>query len=109
MLNKDKLYLVLDEKGTDVEYTIHVPADEDIYILKRSNSETWSDHVKEEVILTILNSGDGFKIKWEEKPGKVLDYSQTIELTIMLNFINSVSRMPNRYSIVDSDDVVDLV
>ena len=109
MLNKDKLYLVLDEKGADVEYTIHVPADEDIYILKRSAGSSWAEHAKENVILTVLDSGDGFKVKWEEKPGKVLDYSQTIELTIMLNFINSVSRMPNRYSIVDSDDIVDLV
>lgn len=109
MLNKDKFYLVLDEKGNDVEYTIHVPADEDIYILKRSGSGTWSEHAREETVLTILDSGNGFRIKWEEKPGKVLDYSQTNELTIMLNFINSVSRMPNRHSIVDSDDIVDLV
>lgn len=107
---EDKLYLVLDHDASNVEYTIHVPADEDIYVLKRSNSESWSSHVREETILTILNSGSGFRIKWEEQPkGKLLDYSQAIELTIMLNFINQVSRMPNNYKIVDAAQITDIV
>jgi hypothetical protein len=109
MYNKNKLYLVLDQKNDNVEYTIHVPEDEDIYVLRRSSSSTWSEDVRDEVILTILDSGNGLKLKWETKPNKVLDYSQVVELTIMLNFVNNVSRMPNKYNIVDSDDIVEVM
>ena len=48
MFNKNKLYLVLDPEGHNVEYTIHAPADEDIYVMRRSKSSTWSDHVQDE-------------------------------------------------------------
>jgi hypothetical protein len=107
---KDKLYLVLDSDANNVEYTIHVPADEDIYVLKRSSSETWSSHVREETVLTILNSGNGFRIKWEEKPQKnMLDYSEVVQLTIMLNFINQASSMPNSYKIIDADQMTDIM
>lgn len=110
MLSKNKLFLVLGKDGHDVEYTIHVPADEDIYVMRRSNSATWSDHVRDEVILTVLNSGDGYKIKWENKSNsKLLDYSQVVELTIMLNFINQTDSIPNKYTLVDVDDIVDIM
>lgn len=109
MFNKNKLYLVLDPEGHNVEYTIHAPADEDIYVMRRSKSSTWSDHVQDEIILTVFNTGDGYRIKWEEKPGKVLDYSQIAELTIMLNFMNHNESIPLKFTIVDADDIVDLV
>ena len=102
----DKTYIVLNSKMDTVEFTIHVPADEDVYVLKRSSSETWSSHVREETVLTILDSGDGFRIKWEEQPkGKMLDYTQVVALTIMLNFVNQVSRIPENYKIVDVDEI----
>ena len=106
---KDKLFLVLDETGHSVEYTIEAPSDEDVYFMRRSRNNSWSDHVKGELILTVFDTGNGFKIKWDTKPDKVLDYSQIVELTIMLNFLNDTSRMPNRYSVVDSEMIVDLV
>jgi hypothetical protein len=109
IFDKDKLFLVLDETGHNVEYTIEVPSDEDVYFMRRSRSGSWSENVKGELILTVLDSGDGFRFKWQEGKNKVLDYAQTIELNIMLNFLNDTSRMPNRYSIVDAEMIVDLV
>jgi hypothetical protein len=107
---KDKNYLILDSDSANVEYVIHIPADEDIYVLKRSVSETWSSNVRGETVLTLLNSGNGFKIKWEEKPEKnILDYSQAVQLTIMLNFVNQVSSMPSNYKIVNADDAIDIM
>ena len=106
---KDKLFLVLDETGHSVEYTIEAPSDEDVYFMRRSRNDCWSDTAKGELILTVFDTGNGFKIKWDTKPDKVLDYSQIVELTIMLNFLNDTSRMPNRYSVVDSEMIVDLV
>jgi hypothetical protein len=109
MLVKNKLYLVLNPENHDVEYTILSPFDEDIFVMRRSHSSAWSDHVRDEVIMTVFNTGDGYRIKWEEKTGKVLDYSQIAELTIMLNFINHNSTIPSKYTIIDADDIVDIV
>lgn len=108
-LENDKLFLVLDETGHSVEYTIEAPSEEDVYFMRRSRNNCWSDHVKGELILTVFDSGEGFRFKWESGKNKVLDYAQTVELNIMLNFLNNTSRMPNRYSVVNAEMVVDLV
>jgi hypothetical protein len=109
MINEDKLFLVLDETGHNVEYTIEMPSEEDAYFMRRSRSECWSESARGELILTVLDSGEGYRIKWETKPNKTLDYAQTVELTIMLNFLNNMSRMPNRYSVVNAELIVDIV
>lgn len=109
-MTQNKLYLVLNPEKDNVEYTIFVPGDEDIYVLRRSSDDCWSEHVRDEVVLTILNSGNGYKIKWEEaSKSKLIDYSQAVELTILLNFINAVDRNPSKYKIIDSDELVDLM
>lgn len=105
---KDKFYYVLD--GESIEYIIEEPLDEDIFVLRRSDSDNWSSHARGEKILTALNSGSGYKIKWEEKVDKTLDYSQVMELTIMLNFLNRHnSSNPMEYRIVPGESVSPLV
>lgn len=107
---QNKVYLVVNPEKDTVEYTIFVPGDEDIYVLRRSSDTQWQEHVRDEVVLTIFNSGDGYKIKWKESSkNKLLDYSQSIELTILLNFINTIDRHPFKYKFVDSDELVDLM
>ena len=109
-MTQNKVYLVLNAEKDTVDYTIFVPGDEDIYVLRRSSDTQWSEHVRDEVVLTILNSGDGYKIKWEESSkSKLIDYSQAVELTILLNFINAVDSNPSKYKIIDSDELVDLM
>lgn len=109
-MTQNKLYLVLNPEKDSVEYTIFVPGDEDIYVLRRSSDTCWSEHVRDEVVLTILNSGDGYKIKWEESSkSKLIDYSQAVELTILLNFINATDKYPFKYKIINSDDLIDLM
>lgn len=110
VMNSNKVYIVINTEKDNIEYTIFVPADEDIYVLRRSSSTAWSSHVRDEVILTILDSGNGFKVKWEEpNKNRMLDYSQAVELTLMLNFINAVDKNPSRFKIIDSDELVELM
>jgi hypothetical protein len=109
-MTQNKVYLVLNAEKDTVDYTIFVPGDEDIYVLRRSSDTQWSEHVRDEVVLTILDSGNGFKVKWEEPvKNKMLDYSQAVELTILLNFINAVDKHPFKFKIIDSDDLIDLM
>ncbi|NBW33879.1 MAG: hypothetical protein EBR30_02370 [Cytophagia bacterium] len=105
---KDKVYYVLNDDT--VQYIIEAPAEEDIYILKRSSSEYWTPRVRGEEVLTVLNSGNGYKIQWKESTGKVLDYAQAIELTIILNFLNQkCCNIPMKYSIVSAENVTELL
>jgi hypothetical protein len=114
-MTQNKVYLVLNPEKDTIEYTIFVPADKDIYVLRRSSDTEWSEHVRNEVVLTIsvqrsYSSDNGYKIKWEKSSkSKVIDYNQALELTILLNFINAVDKHPLKYKIIDLEDLTDLM
>lgn len=68
----------------------------DAWRLSYSKSNDWSEHVRGATILTVTNNGNGFKIKWEEKPEKnSLDYSQMRELQLVLTFIQQTDPVDN--------------
>lgn len=107
---KTKEYYVIDKQTQGVEYVIESPDDEDIFILRRSSNNNWSDHVQGETIMTVLNSGNGYRITWSKKPEVVLDYGQIMELTIMLNFLNKFDNaVPMNYHVVDANDMIETV
>lgn len=107
---KDKLYYVIDTEQQSIEYVIEQPGDEDVLVMRRSDSESWSEHARGEEIMKVFGTGNGYHIKWAEKPGKVLDYSQIAELTVMLNFINKFdSNSPLKYHVVDTNNMVETV
>ena len=99
-MKTDIYYIMGGQNEHDVEYIIEVPHDEDVVIMKYSDSVTWSEHVRNQKIMEVLNSGNGYKINWKEKPGKVLDYAQIAELTIMLDFLNRFDGPPLKYKIL---------
>jgi hypothetical protein len=100
---KNKTYYVMGgENEHDIEYIIEVPNNEDVIIMKYSDSVTWSQHVRNQKIMEVLNSGDGYRINWTTKPGKVLDYAQIAELTIMLDFLNRFDYSPMKYKILEA-------
>jgi thymidylate synthase len=97
-MNSDK-YLVINNHNLDVEYFIE--SDDNWHTLRRSNSKTWSEDVHYEKILSIKDTGEGYKIEWEEKPAKVMDYSAAAELTLLLNFIEKKDKNPLEYQMVN--------
>jgi hypothetical protein len=109
MLDK-KITYVIDKYTLEIEYVI---VDERMFddkvTLMKSQSEGWSESVKNTEVLSIKDTGEGYKIKWSEKPGKVLDYMQTVELTILLNYINKESRIPCSYDMVKVEDLTQLM
>ncbi len=82
----------------------------DVWRLSYSNSDHWHDPVKGQTILTVTNDGNGFKIKWEEKPEKnYLDYSQMRELQLVLSFIQKTDPVDNHVMILKRDDELALL
>jgi len=56
------------------------------HILSRSEGTHWTSHCRGEEILSITDTGDGF-IFDHSKPKKEMDYSYSLELSILLKKI----------------------
>jgi hypothetical protein len=106
-------HYIIDTTDDSVQYYLDQFVDDqtghDVYRLSYSKSEHWSDHVRDTTILTVTNDGNGFKIKWEEKPGKnYLDYSQMRELQMVLTFIQKTDSVDNDVMILKHDELTRL-
>jgi len=109
MMQKKIFYLI--EKDF-VEYIIEATdhPNNKVFVLKRSVSKTWAEDVKAKTILTVYGNGDEYKFKWEEKQGSKLDFATTVELTLMLNFLNTYDNdKPTSYSIVEATNFTKLL
>lgn len=100
-------YYAINNDNQDIEYIITI--DDQCVTLKRSNSSEWASDVRNTVVLTVKDTGDGYKIKWEDKVGKMLDYAQAMELNIILSFLNKKQHLPMSYSFIDADRCEELV
>jgi len=69
------------------EYIIKIERDEHrkIYRLFTTPAECWSEHHRNEELLTILDDGDGIKISEIDNE---LDYSQSYNLYLLLEFMH---------------------
>lgn len=92
-------YLVINNHGLDVEYIIE--CHDKRYTLRRSNSSMWSEETHYSKILSITDTGEGYKIDWEEKPARVMDYSSAAELTLLLNFLDKKDTNSLQYHMVN--------
>lgn len=98
---RDEMYYVMDAESKNIEYEIIIDdTEEDRVVLRHANSESVSLECRGEVILTAIDSGNGLKLKWADKPGKEYDYSQLHQLHIMLSFINKIHTNPVKTSII---------
>lgn len=90
-----KQYLIINTSNDDIEYRIRVISDSigTSYMMYRSKSVVWSEHVRETLVLSITDDGNGFKV--EPKLGKKLDYDVFTELYLLMSFI--VKEEPNLY------------
>jgi hypothetical protein len=103
-------HYIIDTKEESIRYYLDQYVDfktaHDVYRLSYSKSDCWSEHVREETILTVTNDGNGFKVKWEEKPEKNrLDYSQMRELQMVLSFIQKTDAVDNKVMLLKHDEL----
>jgi hypothetical protein len=106
-------HYIIDTTDDSVKYYLDRFVDDqtghDVCRLSYSKSDCWSDHVRDNTILTVINDGNGFKIKWEEKPKKsYLDYSQMRELQLVLSFIQQTDPVDNHVMILKHDELARL-
>ena len=104
-------HYMMNTSNNSVQYYLDQFVDDktghDVWRLSYSNSEHWTDFVRGETILTVTNDGNGFKIKWEEKPKKnYLDYSQMRELQLVLSFIQKWDPVDNTIMALQHNDLL---
>lgn len=58
-----------------------------VHLLFRSNSDHWSDHCKDEEIMSITNTGNGFIFN-HSRPKKEMDYHYAFYLSILLKMLS---------------------
>lgn len=56
---------------------------DDVYILYRSNEEQWYPNVRNEVVMTMESTGNGFKFSGQKKKNW-LDYDEAVYMYILL-------------------------
>jgi hypothetical protein len=95
-----KNYYVIETLGQSVEYII-TEADTDdgvMYQLHRSLNETWSEDCQGEVVVTMIDDGNGYKFKWKQKEKKRLGYDEIEHLYILINHVRRADD-PTNYNI----------
>ena len=82
-------YYVLNEKN-NIEYIIlEVEVATGIeFSLFRSDSEEWSDHARNELVISAIDTGNGYV--FSNKISKTMDYSQAVELLILMTAMSKI-------------------
>ena len=85
-------HLVINTEENDLEYIIQVnDTDKGTeYVLSRSGSGCWTESCRNEIVLTLLDDGNGVKIS--PKIGKELDYAHLSQLQLLLQFITKYEK-----------------
>lgn len=88
-----KNYYVIDTLEQSVEYII-TEADTDdgtMYQLYRSmNSATWSEDSKGELLVTMINDGNGYKFKYKHAEKKRLGYDEIEHLYLLIDYVRRI-------------------
>ena len=87
-----KNYYVIETLGQSVEYIITEVETDDgtMYQLHRSLNDTWSEDCKGEVLVTMINDGNGYKFKYKHAEKKRLGYDEIEYLYILINHVRKV-------------------
>lgn len=104
---KTKKYLFIDKRENNHEYTLHV-SDVDQgtkYEIYYSNSGVWTEHTKGTLAFSMVDDGNGWILDGKYKK---LDYSQCEYFRIILEFANSTSHMPNKYSVMEEVELMEI-
>ena len=84
-----KNYYVIEQLGQSVEYVItEVDTDDGtMYQLYRSLNETWSEDSKGELLVTMINDGNGYKFKYKHAEKKRLGYDEIEHLYLLTDYV----------------------
>lgn len=103
-------HLVINTEENDLEYVIQVnDTDKGTeYVLSRSGSGCWTEQCRHEVVLTLLDDGNGVRVT--PKIGKQLDYAQLSQLQLLLQFISKHEDSKKyQYKVVPEKDGFELI
>lgn len=84
-----KNFYVIEQLNQSVEYVI-TEADTDdgtMYQLYRSLNETWSEDSKGELLVTMINDGNGYKFKYKHAEKKRLGYDEIEHLYLLIDYV----------------------
>ena len=84
-----KNYYVIEQLGQSVEYVItEVDTDDGtMYQLYRSLNETWSEDSKGELLVTMINDGNGYKFKYKHAEKKRLGYDEIEHQYLLIDYV----------------------
>lgn len=104
-----KRHLVINIEENDLEYVIEVNNTDKgtEYVLSRSGSACWTEHCRHEVLLTLLDDGNGVKVT--PKIGKELDYAHLSQLQLLFQFVSKHEKSKRlQYKVVPEKDDFEL-
>lgn len=86
MKTNSKFYVV-DKSNDALEFVISEKLTDDgvEYKLLRSKNDTWADPVKGEVLVTLIDDGNGYKFKWKQSEKKRIGYDELEHLYLLIN------------------------
>lgn len=87
-----KNFYVIEQLNQSVEYVI-TEADTDdgtMYQLHRSLNETWSEDSKGELLVTMINDGNGYKFKYKHAEKKRLGYDEIEQLYLLIDYVRRI-------------------
>lgn len=87
-----KNYYVIETLGQSIEYVITEVETDDgtMYQLHRSLNDTWSEDSKGEVLVTMINDGNGYKFKWKQHEKKRLGYDEIEHLYLLIDYVRRI-------------------
>lgn len=89
MEKKTSKFYVVDKATDGLEFIItESEIDEGTkYVLSRSKNETWSDTAKGNVLVTMINDGNGYKFKYEHTDKNRLGYDEIEHVYLLINHV----------------------
>ena len=87
-----KNHYVIERLGQSVEYIITETDTDDgtMYQLHRSLNNTWSKDCQGEILVTMINDGNGYKFKWKQEERKRLGYDEIEHLYLLIDYVRRI-------------------
>lgn len=87
-----KNFYVIEQLNQSVEYIITEAGTNDgiMYQLYRSLNDTWSEDSKGELLVTMINDGNGYKFKYKHAEKKRLGYDEIEHLYLLIHHVRRI-------------------
>ena len=87
-----KNFYVIEQLNQSIEYIITETDTDDgtMYQLHRSLNEVWSEDSKGELLVTMINDGNGYKFKYKYAEKKRLGYDEIEHLYLLIDYVRRI-------------------